>query len=624
MKIIDVSIPTTNEILSEDVGHPWSIKLKDVSTPATNVISSEDVGHPQSMKLIDVSTPATNLISSEDVGHPRPMKLIDVSTSATNETPSEDVGHPRSMKLIDVSKPTTNEIPSEDVGHPRSMKLIDASTPTTNAIQIEDVGHPRSMKLIDVSTPTTNEIPSEDVGHPRSMKLIDVSKPTTNEIPSEDVGHPRSMKLIDASTPTTNAIQIEDARHPRPMKLIDVSIPNTNEIQFEDIGQPRSMNLIDVSKPTTSKTSSEDAGHPRSIKLIDISIPTTDKIPSKDVEHPRSMKLIDVSSPTTTEIESKKLKRDMEDSIALVNVTQHAYHLPNTSGVEDQWLRTSESLIKRIPNKTDYYFQEWNTIISIFSNRTLSRKKYEKLFPRLSVSGAIKEISNKNIYLKLFWPFVLENSIMIQKLALLGISGKVVPKEKQKLRFFEELEKIQTIKIPVAQDKIILSFNNPELVEGLRRAGLLESSEDYLAAGFHLYTPEDQLFIENKVNGAMHVINKTSPELYLAITQIMGSVALYKAERPVYAGGSTSSAIGVMWQDPRAYQEFSVAHFAEQIVHEFIHTTLFMVDMVKGLFVDQRKFLKAKVWSPFRNQLRSYDRTFHACYVSTGKYISVL
>ena len=324
--------------------------------------------------------------------------------------------------------------------------------------------------------------------------------------------------------------------------------------------------------------------------------------------------------PAETKVWYNRFQNKATAYVDFNNSIQHSNQFPDKSGVKNHRLPTSKYLIKQIPNNTVDYFKEWKNIISVFSEKTLTRKKYVRMFPKLSVHDAIKDISNWHSSLQLFWPFVLENAVMIQKLALLGISGKIVPKEKQKLAFFQELEKFQTIKIPVAQDKIILSFNHTDLVEGLRRAGLLETSEDYLSAGLHLYKPEDQLNIESKVNAAMDVINKTSPELYLAITQLIGSIAFYKAEHVGYAGGSISSALGVIWQDPRAYKEFSVSHYAEQIVHEFIHNTLFLVDMVKGLFVDQQKFLKAKVWSPIRHQLRSYDRTFHACYVSTGKH----
>ena len=314
----------------------------------------------------------------------------------------------------------------------------------------------------------------------------------------------------------------------------------------------------------------------------------------------------------------RKSQKISSDYFTLKNVTQYKYLLRDNVEGKTQWFKITNSLIKLIPNDTSDYFHHWKNIISVFSDETLSRKKYAQMFPSLCVHDAIKNVGNTDIYLKLFWPFILENAVMIQKLALLGLSGKIVPIEKQKLAFFHELEKYQTIKIPVAQDKIILSFNHPELVEGLKRAGLLEISKDYVDAGLHLYTPEEQSVIENKVYAAMDLINKTSPELYLAITQLIGSIAFYKAEQPGYAGGSISSALGVIWEDPRAYKEFSVPHYAEQIVHEFIHNTLFLVDMVKELFVDHRKFLKAKVWSPIRHQLRSYDRTFHACYVSTG------
>ncbi|XP_052801005.1 uncharacterized protein LOC128231826 [Mya arenaria] len=116
----------------------------------------------------------------------------------------------------------------------------------------------------------------------------------------------------------------------------------------------------------------------------------------------------------------------------------------------------------------------------------------------------------------------------------------------------------------------------------------------------------------------MDMINSTNPEFYRAIHQIIGCIAFYKAEHSGFAGGTISSALGVIWLDPRAIREQSVANYAKLIVNEFIHSSLFLADMVHGTYIDRSLLSQAKVYSPVREELRDFDKTFHASYVTTG------
>lgn len=47
-----------------------------------------------------------------------------------------------------------------------------------------------------------------------------------------------------------------------------------------------------------------------------------------------------------------------------------------------------------------------------------------------------------------------------------------------------------------------------------------------------------------------------------------------------------SSAVGLIWLDPSKGGDWSVPFLAEQIVHEYIHTTLFIAEMVPGMYSD--------------------------------------
>ncbi|WAQ94486.1 hypothetical protein MAR_006957 [Mya arenaria] len=116
----------------------------------------------------------------------------------------------------------------------------------------------------------------------------------------------------------------------------------------------------------------------------------------------------------------------------------------------------------------------------------------------------------------------------------------------------------------------------------------------------------------------MDLINSTNADLYRAIHQVIGCIAFYKAEHRGMSGGTISSALGVIWEDPSAFSEQTVDNYAAQIVHEFIHSSLFLADMVHGTYIDRSLLPKAKVYSPVRKELRDFDKTFHASYVTTG------
>ncbi|XP_052784234.1 uncharacterized protein LOC128220005 [Mya arenaria] len=282
------------------------------------------------------------------------------------------------------------------------------------------------------------------------------------------------------------------------------------------------------------------------------------------------------------------------------------------------WFSVADSLSLTFPSKDDVYFNTWIRRIILFKNSTINRIDFTRLFSRIPLQLMVQELSMTNVFQKIFWPFSFDQAFMNQKLALLGMSGISTNKYKQKERFYTELEKYQTIKIPVEETRVVLSFDHPDLVEGLNRSGILEMSKEYVDAGKHLYTLEEQEQIKSNVRAAMDMINSADPELYRAIHQVIGCIAFYKAEHPGYGGGTISSALGVIWQDPRAYGQKTVAHYAEQIVHEFIHTSLFLADMVHGTYIDRSLLPQLKVYSPVKKELRDFDKTFHASYVTTG------
>jgi hypothetical protein len=116
----------------------------------------------------------------------------------------------------------------------------------------------------------------------------------------------------------------------------------------------------------------------------------------------------------------------------------------------------------------------------------------------------------------------------------------------------------------------------------------------------------------------MTLINETDRELYLCIIQSVSTLAFYKYVDPGYIGGTISSIIGVIWLDPSNKEKWTVEVMAEQIVHEFIHTSLFINELVHTSYSNYDLLEVALVKSAIRQQVRNYDKSFHAAHVATG------
>lgn len=151
---------------------------------------------------------------------------------------------------------------------------------------------------------------------------------------------------------------------------------------------------------------------------------------------------------------------------------------------DKSWFSFCSSLNKVPSPILDTYFKEWNSFLHLFSND--SRAFFSKAYKGLPVDKSISKIGLTNIFQTLFWPYRLDIGLMNQKLALFGMTGKIV-KTNQKTEFYRALESIQTIQIPVEESRVVYSFNHPDLVEGMNRSGLLENSEEYVNTKKHLF-----------------------------------------------------------------------------------------------------------------------------------------
>lgn len=129
--------------------------------------------------------------------------------------------------------------------------------------------------------------------------------------------------------------------------------------------------------------------------------------------------------------------------------------------------------------------------------------------------------------------------------------------------------------------------------------------------------PKEQEVYLKKFEDALNLIHRSMPDVFDGIESTI--FQFFFARRPGYGGGSVSSKIGMIWLAPE--ESWTTVFWAENIIHEFIHNTLFLEDMVHGVFPYTSIVMsqpQACVLSSIRQQPRGYDKSFHAAFVALG------
>ena len=216
-----------------------------------------------------------------------------------------------------------------------------------------------------------------------------------------------------------------------------------------------------------------------------------------------------------------------------------------------------------------------------------------------------------------FWCFnqTINNDHQIR--AILALGGDATTTDVKK-DFYEKLKLIQGLNIPVHSKKIVLSFQDSDVVESMYKSGLLVNPKNFILNGHHIFSKKEQKKITEKTTEALHFIQQADNVLYESMLQVVACIGYYKAAEKGHLGGTVSSAVGLIWLDPSKGGDWSIPFLAEQIVHEYVHTTLFIAEMVRGMYTDASLVPTSLVVSAIRRQKRGYDKSFHAAYVATG------
>ena len=234
-----------------------------------------------------------------------------------------------------------------------------------------------------------------------------------------------------------------------------------------------------------------------------------------------------------------------------------------------------------------------------------------------STSKAAPYLGFTNSLFQQFWCFnsTINKEHQIRTIVALGGNANT---NYVKKHFYEKLKLIQGLNIPVHENRIVLSFEGRDVVESMYKSGLLVNPKTFILNGNHIFSRREQKKITEKTAEAMKFIRQADSVLYKSMLQVVACIGYYKAAEKGHLGGTVSSAVGLIWLDPSKGGDWSIPFLAEQIVHEYIHTTLFIAEMVRGMYTDVSLVPKSMVVSAIRRQKRGYDKSFHAAYVAAG------
>lgn len=131
------------------------------------------------------------------------------------------------------------------------------------------------------------------------------------------------------------------------------------------------------------------------------------------------------------------------------------------------------------------------------------------------------------------------------------------------------------------------------------------------------YSESEINFFKPKIEAALSLFSATFPTLYKSFQEICPFIILGRF--PGYGGGTVSTRIGMIWLSPSL--EWKVNHWAENIVHEFIHNCLFLEDLVNNIFpynAIEMENLDSHATSAIRQVKRPYDKSYHSAFVAYG------
>lgn len=165
-----------------------------------------------------------------------------------------------------------------------------------------------------------------------------------------------------------------------------------------------------------------------------------------------------------------------------------------------------------------------------------------------------------------------------------------------------------------APDSIAITFDNPGAgADFIRR----EAWDQGRPVPDRLFPADQRAGLRDLISDGLESIASVSPDLRELIDLTIGEIFL--AQEAGSEGGTMSSAVGLIWLNPRA--DWGASKAGENIVHEWIHNMLFLADMVDPIFAVDYTGLSAEsahATSAILHRKRPFDRCYHSAAVAAG------
>lgn len=163
-----------------------------------------------------------------------------------------------------------------------------------------------------------------------------------------------------------------------------------------------------------------------------------------------------------------------------------------------------------------------------------------------------------------------------------------------------------------AEAGVALGYEDSQWAEHCRAEGIFE----HIFAGSSATDGPTREAFDLKVHAAFEHIRGLDPDLHAMVELLVTDVVVLNSG--VDGGGSANTLPGVVVMSPSA--SWGVPEYAECLVHEGLHTGLFVMDMVYGMFRLSSRAMEApevRALSAVKiGQMRPLDKAFHAAAVA--------
>jgi len=198
------------------------------------------------------------------------------------------------------------------------------------------------------------------------------------------------------------------------------------------------------------------------------------------------------------------------------------------------------------------------------------------------------------------------------------VAGEPPATAERRERYFDCLNRVQRYRLRFRREgaRPVLTLD----LAGAETRAIIESlllSEDMRdAGGVDTLAADDAPNVAQRVSEAEDMLRSFDPTAGRYIGDLVGEIILLHKDG--YIAGSFWHVLGVIWMSPGP--AWHLSDYAEALLHESVHQSMFLTDMVRGLFRGAEEELRSPemlVMSPIRGVRRPYDAAFHAATVST-------